>query len=278
MLTEANLKELAKRAGLNAQELIKAVKSETEETIDFDAEGEFLSHYDLESLKERAVKEGYKEGKKAGEEMFIKDIKNEEGLEFEGKSRDTFLRTLKEKIQRETGSEPNKRIEELMRDNEKLRANYTEKENELKAEAEKFNKRLHAIEIENVIKGALPEKLTNGLTREQAYKLYKADREFTKTDTGIVLVDPSTKEVVKDKKLNPVSVTDNIQEFINSFGTFDSTGRGGGDNIPTKKTNIESMTKRSQVYDYIEKNDIPISEQAGILAKAMKNEGFDMNA
>jgi hypothetical protein len=276
MLKETTLQELAKRAGISPADLSKAIKSDTEEALSFDTDGEFITHTELDSIKERAGKDSYKEGKKAGEEMFIKEIKADESLDFEGKTKEQLLKALKEKIQKETGSEPTKRITELEGDNKKLKDLVTEKETELLKETEKFNSRLNNIEIESVIKGALPEKLANGLTRDQAYKLYKADREFVKTESGIGLLDPVTKQIVKDKKLNPISITDDLKTFVSQFGTTEA-GRGAGDQSPKAKTNIESFVKRSEVEEYFEKNNIPLSEQSGILSKAMKNEGFKIN-
>lgn len=277
MLKETTLSELAKRSGCSLAELKRAIGTETEETLSFDTEGEFITHTDLELIKERAGKDSYKEGKKAGEEMFIKDIKNDEGLEFEGKTKDQLLKSLKEKIQKETGSEPTKRIQELEEDKKKLQQSIREAEEKLALETENFSKKLTGIEIESLIKNALPEKLTNGLTREQAYKLYKADREFSKTEDGISLLDPTTKQVIKDKKLNPVTVQDDLKTFLSQFGDQGDAGRGGQDDKKKSKSNIESFTKRSEVQKYFEEKEIPLSEQSGILQKAMKNEGFNMN-
>lgn len=277
MLKAETLTELAKRAGVSSTELSKALKSETEETLSFDTEGEFITHADLELVKERAGKDSYKEGKKAGEEMFIKEIKTDESLDFEGKTKDSLLKALKDKILKDAGSEPTKRITELELDNKKLKDMVTESETKLTAETEKFNQRLNGIEIETVIKNGLPEKLVNGLTREEAYILYKSGREFSKTAEGIALIDPITKQVIKDKKLNPVSVTDDLKTFLSRFGEADNAGRGGDDKAPKGKTNIEGLSKRSEVETYFEKNETPLHEQPGILAKAMKNEGFKIN-
>jgi hypothetical protein len=277
MLKEITLSELAKRAGVAPAELKRAISAETEETLSFDTEGEFITHTELDLIKERAGKDSYKEGKKAGEEMFIKEIKTDENLDFEGKTKDSLLKALKDKIQKETGSEPTKRITELEADKKKLQDTLTEKENELKNETEKFNSRLNGIEIESVIKNGLPEKLANGLTREDAYILYKSGREFVKTAEGIALVDPITKQVVKDKKLNPVSITDDLKTFLTRFGEVDNSGRGGDDKTPKGKTNIETLSKNSEVEAYFEKNETPLHERAGILQKAMKNEGFKIN-
>jgi hypothetical protein len=278
MIKDSTITELAKRAGISPEKLQKAIKSEGEETLTFDDEGEFISHAELDSIKERAGKESYKEGKIAGEEMTIKAIKNDEGLEIDGKNRESVIRALKEKILKEAGSEPTKKIQDLENDNKKLRENLTEKENELKSEIEKFTSRLSSIEIEAAIKSNLPEKLANGLTRDDAFLLYKAKRNFHKTEKGIELIDPKTGEVMKDKKLNLIPLEVDLKAFAESFGEVSDQGRGAGDNIPKPKTNIESMTKRTQVENYFETNNIPQPQQAAILAKAMKNEGFDMNA
>lgn len=277
MLKKEVLENLAKRAGVSQSELKRVLESEVEEDLKFDKEGEFIGHDELETIKERAGKDSYKEGKIAGVEMFIKDIKLEEGLDIEGKTKDHLIKALKDKYTKDAGAEPTKRITELEADNKKLRDLYTEKEEELKSESEKFKSQLNGIEIEALIKGQLPEKLANGLTRDQAYKLYKSDRLFNKDESGVVLIDVVTKQVIKDKKLNPVQVSDDIKTFMEQFGEFDK-GRGGGDDkFNHRKSNLESMSKRSEVEEYFEKNSIPLSEQSAILAKAMKNDGFKIS-
>lgn len=277
MLKEITLQELAKRSGCSLAELKRAISIETEETLSFDDEGEFITHIELDAIKERAGKDSYKEGKKAGEEMFIKDIKNDEGLEFEGKTKDSLLKALKDKIQKESGHEPEKRITELEADKKKLQLSLTEKEAELAKVSEDFNSKLSNIEIESVIKGHLPEKTANGLSREDLYILYRAKKQISKTDSGIVLIDPVTKEVVKDKKLNPISIADDLKTFMSQFGESGDSGRGEGDKNTRGKTNIERLTKRSEVEKYFETENIPIPDQAAILSKAMKNEGFNIN-
>jgi hypothetical protein len=277
MLKPDFITELAKRAGLSSKVLTDALKSDKEETLTFDSEGEFIANTDLEEIKKKAGKTSYDEGKKAGEEMFIKEIRTDEKLEFEGKTKEQLLTALKAKILKDAGSEPTKRITELEADNKKLKELVTETENKLKTETETFNSKLSGIEIESTIKSKLPDKLANGLSKDDAYVLYMAKKKVEKTDAGIVLVDPITKQVIKDKKLNPVSIDDDIKTFLEGFGHTSDPGRGGGDDKTKTKTNIESFTKRSEVENYFEKNNIPLSEQSGILNKAMKNEGFKMD-
>jgi hypothetical protein len=277
MLTEKQITELAKRAGIKSEDLLKVYKSEKEEDLKLETEGEFITHAELEEIKEKKGAESYKEGKKAGEEMVIKEIRTDEKLEFEGKTKENLVKALKDKVMKESGTKPAERITELENDNKKLKDLVTETEAKLQTETEKFNSKLEDIEIESFVKSKLPDKLENGLTREELHILYRAKKTLAKTETGISLIDPATKQVIKDKKLNPISVDDDIKTFLEPFGKPAEPGRGAGDDKTKHKTNIESFTKRSEVDEYCEKNDIHLSERSGILSKAMKNEGFEIN-
>lgn len=277
MLKAEQITELAKRAGLSSKVLTDALKSDKEETLTFDSEGEFIANTDLETIKGKAEKVGYDKGKEAGEEMAVKAIRTDEKLEFEGKTVANLVTALKTKIQKDTGTEPNKKITELEADIKTLQKNLADKETELTTATTNYSTKLSNMEIEQTIKSKLPDKLANGLSKDDAYVLYMAKKKVEKTDAGIVLVDPITKQVIKDKKLNPVSIDDDIKTFLEGYGKVIDDGRGEGDDKNKKKTNIESFTKRSEVEAYFEKNNIPLSEQSGILAKAMKNEGFKIN-
>lgn len=274
MLKDTAFEELAKRAGCSPAELKRAISTEAEETLAFDTEGEFITNAELETIKTNAGKQNYIDGKKAGEEMFGKELKKLTGLDIEGKNAEKVISAIKAHALEEAKIEPTKQIDELKADKEKLQKNLKEAEEKLAAETENFSKKLTGIEIEALIKGSLPDKLANGLTKEQLYKLYKSEREFTKTDEGIALIDPATKQVIKDKKLNAISITEDLKSFVSQFGEVDNLGRGAGDG-QGKKNNIESFTKRTEVEAYFEKNETPLSERAGILAKAAKNEGFN---
>ncbi len=110
------------------------------------------------------------------------------------------------------------------------------------------------IKIQQAIESMMPDKLANGLTRSQARILYMGENEVFMTDAGLF---------TKDRKLNDVRVEDHIKTYIERFGTV--------------KTEGETFSKRSEMELYFENNNIPLSEQSGILAKAMKNEGFKLN-
>jgi hypothetical protein len=153
----------------------------------------------------------------------------------------------------------------------------TETEGKLKTETDNFNSKLNGLSIDQFIMSNLPEKLPNGLSREDAAILFKSKNKVEKTETGFIIIDPATGQPKKDKKLNPISADSELKAFAESFGKVNNDGRGSGDDKSKHKTNIEALTKRSEVEAYFEKNETPLSEQSGILAKAMKNEGFKIN-
>ena len=117
--------------------------------------------------------------------------------------------------------------------------------------------------IEQTIKAMLPDKLANGLSKEDAYTLYMAKNKIEKRESGLVLIDPVTGRVITNRRLDPIPVDEHVKTFVESFGQI--------------KTEMESLSNRSQVESYFEKNGTPLSEQSGILQKAMKNEGFKIN-
>ena len=118
------------------------------------------------------------------------------------------------------------------------------------------------LEIEQFIKSNLPDKLANGLSREDACLLYMAKNKVEKNESGLVLIEPVTGRVITNRRLDPIPVDEHVRSFVESFGKL--------------KTEMESLSNRSQVDEYFEKNNTPISERSGILIKAMKNEGFKM--
>jgi hypothetical protein len=274
MLNDATIKVLAERAGVNYSTLLSAIKATEEKEIEIEGSGSFLTTDELTAIEERGKKNGYKDGKTAATEMLIKEIRDEEGLTFEGKTKDNLLKSLKEKYQAEGGKEPTKAIDDLKKDKEKLQSLIDEKDKEV----QKLKSEIDDIFVESTVKTKLPDKLENGLSRDDLYTLYLANRKINKTENGVELIDKKTNETIKDKKLNPISIDDDIKSYLERFGVTHEQGRGEKDNVPKPHNNIESFKKRSEVEEYLIKNNIDFSEHAGIYAKVMKNDGFDMNA
>jgi hypothetical protein len=85
---------------------------------------------DFETFKTNLANDEYKKGKTAGEEMLIKTLKEQTGLEVEGKKPEVFVNAFKTKILEEAKIEPSKKIQELEADKNKLLQNYQTLEGE----------------------------------------------------------------------------------------------------------------------------------------------------
>lgn len=79
---------------------------------------------DFEIFKKNLSDEEYKKGKSAGEEMLVKTLKEQTGIDVEGKKPDVFINAFKSKILEEAKVEPSKKIQELEADKTKLLENY----------------------------------------------------------------------------------------------------------------------------------------------------------
>lgn len=274
MIKEGILKQVAKRAGIDESQFLTAIKAEGEQDITLEGEGEFITNEDLETIKVNSGKSNYEDGKKAGEEILIKSVKKLAGVEFEGKTPENLFGALKTKFEADAKVEPNTKIQELEKDKKALQEQLEEKDGIIKNKESEIDN----LFVQSNVKAKLPEKLENGMTRDDLFILYSAKRKFKRNENGLELVDSKTNEVVKDKKLNPLSVEKDIEEFLQPYGKIPEPGRKGGDNPPRGNNDVESMKKMSEVHEYFEKNDIPLSQQSALLAKAAKNEGFDYNA
>ena len=276
MISNSQLQEIAKRAGIIPQTLIDAISATDEKTIELNGDGAFFTIEESQALESKGKKTGYEEGKTAGYEILTKEIKKLAEVDFEGKTAQNVVSSLKEKFSTEAGKEPSKVIEDLTKDKQKLQTLLSEKETELTTVKETYEGKLNHLTIESQVKTKLPDKLENGLTRDDLFVLLQSGVKINRTENGIELIDPKTNEVMKDKKQNPIKVEDYIPTVLQKFGVKQE-GRADGDGKPKSTNDITGFKKRSEVFDYFEKNETPINDQAGILLSASKNEGFNMN-
>lgn len=84
----------------------------------------------FETFKTNLANDEYKKGKTAGVEMTIKDAREKHGLEFEGKTFDSFTEAFKTKILTDAKIEPTKKIQELETEKKQLQENYKTLESE----------------------------------------------------------------------------------------------------------------------------------------------------
>lgn len=105
MISKAKQKELLKLLGYKDEDITNIVDAEDEQDIEL-PEGKVYTKKELDEIKNNYVtskKDGFYN---AGKEFAIKEMKDKEGLEFEGKDYDTFLEAYKSKVLKDADINP----------------------------------------------------------------------------------------------------------------------------------------------------------------------------
>lgn len=190
----------------------------------------------FESFKENLKKDGYKEGKIAGEEMTIKAGKEKFGLDFEGKTVDNLMAAFKNKVLEEAKIEPSKKIKELEEEKSKLQNNYQELETQFSTFKTSIETEKQQAKKDQAFMSFIPE---TGLKvdRDVAAVVLKTkggfDLDFSEDGKPIL---KKGEQVIKDEKtLNPVNPADYLTSQIEAFGLFEEKKGGrGADDEPGK--------------------------------------------
>lgn len=176
------------------------------------------------------------EAKTAGVEMAIKGVRNELGLDFQGKTMDNLLEAHKSKVLADAKAElgePDKKITELSTDLEKLRKNYSDLENknsELQMTmVQKDNER----KIDTAILGLMPSNMT--LSKEDALTLFKSKTEVELSEGGEIVYKRQGQQIKNPTTLEAVPGKSIIDEFVNPFLRKAEGGAGGNNNVGDPK-------------------------------------------
>ena len=187
------------------------------------------------------LKNTREEAKKAGLEQAIKEMRNELGYSFEGKTLENLLKAHADKVQADAGAEPNAKIKELTTDLEKLRGINSEwetKYNTLVSESTaKDNQRRIDTNILNSIEGEFI------LPKAQLSTLFKAEYEVVEED-GKQLIKKNGETLKSEATRDPLTLTDIMPKFLEAYVKQVSGGSGGGDSTGNPKAGtLEAFEK-----------------------------------
>lgn len=202
------------------------LKSAIEATEEKDIEIPTLRIYTEEEENTRLENER-KNAKIAGVEMAVKEARNKFGLQFEGKTIDNLLEHYSKKVIQDANISPDKKVQELTADLDKMRGNYTSIEsqfNEFKANvAKKDGER----EIDSLILTKIPQNTT--IPTKDVLQLFKYNFQVEKNESGIVEFKKDGVVLKNEKTLNPLSVDEVLSSFVTPYLKKPEGGAGGGD-------------------------------------------------
>jgi len=226
MLSQETIKKLAEYLRIKPEDLQTAISSDTEQAIDIPELTVFIKD-ELEKRDSNLKTKNYNEGKTAGAEMIIKSMKEENGIDIEGKEPKQFVEALKKKFIEEAKIEPDKKVQELTQMNENFKATIAKLERE-KTESEA-----------NFKKMSLQSNILNGITKD--YLLSKNDLFLLMQNSGYTFEEENGKiiakkhgETLRDAKMqDPLNFDVVFDEFATEKGLVKQEqnplpgGRGG---------------------------------------------------
>lgn len=276
MLNKETINKIAKSLKLKVEELESALTNETEVALVI-PELTILTAEEITARDENIGRTKYNEGKTAGVEMGVKELKNELGLDFDGKDIKSLVNAVQKKTLDDAKIEPNKKVEELNNVVANLQKTIADKESEKTA----LVTQLQTTTLNTKILSAMPSNRLTTLNDNEYLTLIKSSYEFAEEDGKIV--------AKKDGNIvrNPTTQSPlDAKEVIESFFTekkFITTGNGGqgGQGGGNSGGNAGVFTKLSELEGKFVKEGKSLqgTEFASAVAEARKaNPQFDLNA
>jgi hypothetical protein len=226
-LNKETLDWIAELSGVKAEDITAKINSDKEESI-AKPQGEFFSE---EDLKKRDSSK-YNEGKDAGSEMLVKDLKKKYGYEFDGKDADSFMSHHDSELKKKYSKDSNARVEELEKDLKKQKETFESEINGYKSQLDDLSGKYRGETVRNTLLSIMPKNTT--IKPDAIVTLFKSDYEIAEEEGQMVV--KRNGEVLKDSKTaSPLAVKDVFNEYVvrEGFAKGDQ-GRGGGNEFGDK--------------------------------------------
>lgn len=259
MLNQETQDKLSK-VGLDVSKLAEAIKAEDAISLD-------VPTLYTEDQKNSFGSNRFNEGKTAMSEILTKEVKKSRGIEIDSKDIDVVIDHIIELKVKETGK-PNEQIEgfktKVQELQNKLQGSITEKE---KLENE-FQSRLLMNEVNNTLMSATPEKTK--IPKQDLLTLFNSKYSVQNQDGKQVVIEGN--EVLKDNLLNPVTLKEVYNQFLDAGKYVDKNGMGGDDYEGGSSTGFKDM---DSFMKYCEKNNIePMGSEGQKLLAEKKSKDF----
>jgi hypothetical protein len=269
MLKQETIQKIEKLLKITG--LAEAIKDEAETDITIDDKLSIFSEEEVTTLKSNS----YKEGKKAGVEMEVDDIKKELGLEFTGKTVKGLITAHKEHVIKEANITPNEKVKEL---ETKLQTVQKTVQDQEKLLADKDNE-VVSTKVNTELYKHIPAPKEDGPAFDQDDIIYKMRREGYdfKLEGGKVIPYKDGNKLT-DKLSNDLPVKDVVSTFLKEKKLIASDtpitgGRGGGDKRPAGKPG--SVTDIKKEFEAQGKSTLG-SEFNAAVQEAAKDPDFKM--
>ena len=225
-----NIEELEKFVKLEEGQSLKALmESEDEVSIELDGTLKVRTAEDEEAF----VNNLKTEFKKAGEEIAVKEVRNELGLEFQGKTVKNLANALSEKVKADTLAEakiePDAKIQELTADKEALVSKNQELTNQVSALTQEKNNIESGFKLDTALKSKMAA--DSLLSKEDRLDLFKKRYNPSYNEEGQLLLHKDGQVMKNDTTRDPIGLDEVMSDFDKAYlkEVKPAGGNGGGD-------------------------------------------------
>lgn len=214
----------------------------------------------LNELKTTLKKDGYEEGKTAGSEMTVKELKKKWGIEKDGKSIDSLFEYVNEKVLSDAKIEPEKKVKELSESLANLQQTLQQKESEWSGLIQQKDQTIKSIKSEAKLLQSIPK--VDGYKTNHLLAAFRSDGYSIDIDENENIIPVFNGKVLKDKYEKPLPLDKVFSDWMTQSGFTAAQGgggRGAGNYFP--QGGLQFKTE-SDMFKHMEQNKIdPTSPQ-----------------
>lgn len=265
MLKKNILEQIAGLLKIDATKFVEAATATEEKEIDVPKELQVFTKTDLET-RDRAK---YTEGKTAGQDLLVKDIKKKKGIEIDSDDLEKVIEAAETKAVETAKIPPNEQLKEKDKEIDKYKNAATKaSEKAAKLELEKADAALDSKLLRN-----FPKERSSMLTDEEYLSLLKPRVKFIEKE-GKEVVSIDGKVLEKADTFEPIPLGEAMKGLFTEKKWLEAPageggagaggsggGRGGGNSSPGL---IPKFTKLSDVKKYADDNGINFQGQQGV--------------
>jgi hypothetical protein len=270
-LQKQDIKKLSELTKIPVKTLTTAIESEEETPLEFNDD---LQVFDSEELEVRDKETAKKAGNTAIE-MAVKEARNDNELDFQGKTIPNLVTAIIAKTKKaaleEAGKKPNETIEQQKQQIETLQSNIEKLEKDKDEEIKQLKTEKQKVLNNMSVSSKIPDGLNTAYTNRDLTNLFNIEHEVKIDDDGNRTWYRDGKPLLDKKTQKPEELDDIISGWLDGKGIkaeSNPQGRGAGDNKGKKdKTEISKIKTSEDFYTYLKENDIPHEKRKEILAK-----------
>jgi len=220
----------------------------------------------------------YNEGKTAGSEMVLKEIKTKHKIEIDGVDPDKIVEAIGARAVTEAKIAPDKQVEEARKE----RDQFKQKVLEAQQVADQLKKDKEQLALDNRYRSLLPKNRDEILTDDEYLMSTKSRYAIETRENREVVIDRTTNDIVKDAKtLEPKKPEDVFSGYFTERKWIKAEEKGGGGRgggSPAPGGGAGKFAKLSEVRKWVEDQGENINGQKGqSMMQAAIKENPDMD-